>query len=92
MLSAGGGVESSSETQIRTGWKKFKELLPLLTQRVFSHKIKGNVSGVLLYGSETGTVKIEDTCRLLWQKYRWLDGCVGSVCLIDDPLKQYKIG
>ena len=69
MLSAGGGAEASSITRIRIGWKKFRELLPLLTSRVFSHKMKGNiykacVSSAMLDRSETWPVKIEDTCRL----------------------------
>ena len=72
MLSAGGGAEmaeASSITRIRTGWKKFRELLPLLTSRVFSHKMKGNiykgcVRSAMLYGSETWLVKIEDNRRL----------------------------
>ena len=53
MLSAGGGAEASSITRIRTGWKKFRELLQLMTLRVFSHKMNYNslklVSGVLCY-------------------------------------------
>ena len=64
MLSAGGGPKASSITRVRTGWKKFKELLPLLTFRVFSHKMKGYVRSAMLYGSETRPVKKEDTCRL----------------------------
>ena len=68
ILSAGGGAEASSITRIRTGWKKFWELLPLLTSRVFSHQMKGNiykacVRSAMLYGSETWPVKIEDTDR-----------------------------
>ena len=51
MLSAGGGVEANCFTCIHTGWKKFRELLPLLTSRVFSHKMKKTftklASGVL---------------------------------------------
>ena len=80
MLSAGGGAEASSITRVRTGRKKFRELLPLLTSRVFSHKMKGNiykacVSGAMLYGSETWPVKREDTCRLQrteMQMARWM--------------------
>ena len=53
MLSVGGGAETSSITRIRTGWKKFRELLQLFTLRVFSHKMNHNflklVSGVLCY-------------------------------------------
>ena len=66
MLSAGGGLEASSITQIRTGWKKFKEILPLLTSRVFSYKMKGNIDkacvrSAMFYGSEIWAVKMEDT-------------------------------
>ena len=43
MLSAGGGPKANSITRVRTGWKKFRELLPLLTFRVFSHKMKANI-------------------------------------------------
>ena len=43
MLSAGGGAEASSVMLVRSGWKKFRELLPLLTSRVFSHKMKGKL-------------------------------------------------
>ena len=58
MLSAGGGAEASSITRVRTGWKKFRELLPLLTSRVILHKMKDNiykacVRSAMLYSSET---------------------------------------
>ena len=53
MLSAGGGAEASSIIRIRTGWKKFSELLQLFTLIMFSHKMNHNfltlVSGVLCY-------------------------------------------
>ena len=42
-LSDSGGAEASSIYRIRTGWKKFLVLLPILTLRVFLHKIKGNI-------------------------------------------------
>ena len=38
MLSAGSGAEVSSITQVRTGWKKLRELLPLLTSECFHIK------------------------------------------------------
>ena len=63
MLCTGGELEVSSTTQIRAGWKKFKEILPLLTLRVYSHKMKGNIhkACVMFYGSEIWAVKMEDT-------------------------------
>ena len=76
MLSASAGADASSVTQIRTSWKKFRELLPLLTSRVFSHKMKGNiqacVTSAMLYGSETGRLR---SCSLQWtemQMARWM--------------------
>ena len=39
MLSAGGGTEVSTMSQVRSG-KKIRELLPLLTSRVSLHKKK----------------------------------------------------
>ena len=36
MISACGGAEESCIARIRCGWKKFRELLPLLTSRVLS--------------------------------------------------------
>ena len=69
MLSAGGGAEASSVMRVRSGWKKFRELLPLLTSRVFSHRMKGKlyaacVRSGMLCGSKTWPVKEEDVCRI----------------------------
>ena len=68
MLSAGGGAEARSVTPTRRAWKKFRELLPILSSCTFSLKKKGSiyqacVRPVLLYGSETWPVK-EDLVRL----------------------------
>ena len=69
MLCAGGGAEASSVTCTRCAWKKFCELLPILSSRTFSRKKKGSsyqacARPVLLYGSETWPVKEEDLVRL----------------------------
>ena len=42
MLDAGGGAESSTVTRVRSGWEKFRELLPLLTTKAISLKVKGS--------------------------------------------------
>ena len=35
------GEEANYITHVRAGWEKFRELLPLLTSRVCSYKLKG---------------------------------------------------
>ena len=80
ILSAGGGAEASTIARVRSGWKKFRELLPLLTSRVFSHKVKGKlysacVRSVMLYASETWPLKEEDIQRISrtdMQMVRWM--------------------
>ena len=82
MLSAGGGAEACTIARIRSGWKKFRELLPLLTGRVFSHKVKGKlyracVRSVMLYASETWPLKEEDIQRISrtdTHMVRWMCG------------------
>ena len=69
MLSTGDGAEASSVTRTRCAWKKFCELLPILSSCTFSLKKKGSfyqacVRPVLLYGSKTWPVKEEDLVRL----------------------------
>ena len=62
MLDAGDGAESS-------GWKKFRELIPLLPTKSISLKVKGElyascIRSVMLYGSETWPIKVEESQRL----------------------------
>ena len=45
MLSAAGGCELSTKTRVKTAWKKFKELLPVLSLRHLSFKTRGPVCG-----------------------------------------------
>ena len=81
-LDACGGAESSTITRVRSGWKKFKELLPLLTTKATSLNIRGEiyatcVRSVMLYGSETWPVKVEDSQRLHRNEMsmiRWMCG------------------
>ena len=48
MHSAAGGCELSTTTHVKTAWKKFKDLLPVLSSRHLSFKTRGHVysSGV----------------------------------------------
>ena len=43
MLSAGSGCELSITTRVKTAWKKFKELLPVLSSRHLPYKTRGRV-------------------------------------------------
>ena len=58
MLSAGGGCEIAVTTRVKTTWKKFRELLPVLTSRHLSYKTRGHVysscvRSAMLHASET---------------------------------------
>ena len=68
-LSARGGAEASSISCIRSGLKKFRKLLPLLTSRLFSHETKGKlysacVRSIMLHGSETWPLRKSDISRI----------------------------
>ena len=58
MLSDGGGCEITVTTCVKTAWKKFRELLPVLTSRHLSYKTSGHVYSscvwsAMLHASET---------------------------------------
>jgi len=82
MIGAGGGAEEASRTRVRCAWGKFRELLPILTMRGASLKLKGKiyrscVQSVLVYGSETWPMKLEDMHRLERNErmmVRWMCG------------------
>ena len=69
VIGAGGGCEEASRTRVKCAWGKFRELLPILTQRGVSARLKGKiykacVQSVMVYGSETWAVRVEDMRRL----------------------------
>ena len=58
MLLAAGGCELSTTTRVKTAWKKFKDLLPVLSSRHLSFKTRGHVysscvRSAMLHASET---------------------------------------
>ena len=58
MLSAAGGCELSTTTRVKTAWKKFKYLLPVLSSHHLSFKTRGHVysacvQSAMLHASET---------------------------------------
>ena len=82
MLNADGGADSAVVTRVRSAWKKFKELAPILTLRGASLKLKGKVYGscvrsCMLYGSETWPMKKEHEAmleRTEMRMIRWMCG------------------
>ena len=61
MLSAAGGCELSTTTPVKTAWKKFKELKPVLSSHHLSFKTRGHVysscvQSAMLHASETWPV------------------------------------
>ena len=58
MLSAAGGCELSTTTRVKTAWKKFKDLLPVLSSCHLSFTTRGHVyssclRSAMLHASET---------------------------------------
>ena len=58
MLSAAGGCKLSTTTRVKTAWKKFKELIPVLSSSHLSFKTCGHVysscvQSAMLHASET---------------------------------------
>ena len=74
MLDAGGGTESSTVTRVRSGWKKFREILPLLTTKVISLKVNGSCMQHAL------VVSCFMVVRLGRSKLKNLKGCTVMRC------------
>src|SRR6266516_4682419 len=77
-----GGAEESSRARVRCAWGKFRDLKMLLTARGASLRVKGKiyracVQRVLVYGSETWPMKVDDMQRLVRTEnnmVRWMSG------------------
>ena len=69
MLSAGGGCEMKVTTRVKTAWKNFRELLPVLTFCQLSYKTCGHVystceRSAMLHASETWPLTKRNLQRL----------------------------
>jgi len=69
MLSVDGNADATAETRIRIGWHKFKQLVPLLTNKDISLIVRGRlysscVRNSMLHGSETWPVRKENEVAL----------------------------
>src|SRR5260221_8826832 len=69
MINADGGADSAVVARVRSAWKKFRELSPILTRKGASLVLKGKVyrscvRSCMLYGSETWPMRAEHEGKL----------------------------
>ena len=81
MLSVDGDADAAVEARIRIGWNKFRQLLPLLTNKDTSFIMRGRlysscVRRSMLHGSETWPVRKENVVALQRAEMRM----VGWMC------------
>jgi len=82
MLSVDGDADAAVETRIRIGWNKFRQLVPLLTNKDVSLIMRGRlysscVRSSILHGSETWPVRKEHVValeRAEMRMVRWMCG------------------
>jgi len=81
-LSVNGNADAAVEARIRIGWIKFRQLVPLLTNKDVSLIMRGRlysscVRSSMLHGSETWPVRKEDVVALQraeMRMVRWMCG------------------
>jgi len=80
MLSVDGDADAAVETRIRIGWNKFRQLVPLLTNKDTSLIVRGRFSSCvrssMLHRSETWPVSKENDVALQQAEMRM----VGWMC------------
>jgi len=82
MLSVDGDADAAVETRIRIGWNKFRQLVPLLTNKDISLIVRGRlysscVQSGMLHGSETSPIRKENEVALQqaeMRMVRWVCG------------------
>ena len=81
MVSVDGDADAAVEGRIRTEWNKFRQLVPLVTNRDISlirrkRLYSSCVQNSMLHGSETWPVRKENEVALQRAEMRRSDGCV----------------
>ena len=82
ILSVDGDADAAVEARIRIGWNKFRQLVPLLTNKDVSLILRGRlysscVRSSMLHGSETWPVRKENVVALQraeMRMVRWMCG------------------
>jgi len=80
-VSVDGDADAAVEGRIRTEWNKFRQLVPLVTNRDISlirrkRLYSSCVQNSMLHGSETWPVRKENEVALQRAEMRRSDGCV----------------
>ena len=75
MLSVDGDADADVQTRSGTGWNKFRQLVPLLTNKDISLTVRGRlyiccVRSSMLHGSETWPVRKENEVALRREQMR----------------------
>ena len=81
MLSVDGDADATVENRIQIGCYKFRQLVPFLTNKDISLKVRRRlysscVQSSMLHGNETWPVIKENEVALQRAETEWLDGCV----------------
>ena len=71
MLIVDGDADVATETRIQTGWNKFRQLVPLLTNKDISLILRGGLysscmQSSMLHEGETWHVRKENEVALQW--------------------------
>ena len=82
MLSVNGDADAAVEARIRIGWNKFRQLVPLLTNKDVSLIMRGRlysscVRSSMLHGSETWPVRKENLVALQQAEMRMVSWMCG---------------
>jgi len=78
MMSVDGDADAAVEARVCKGWTKFRQLVPLLTNKDVSLIMRGKLyASCVLHGCEMWPVKKENEMTLQWAKMRmirWMCG------------------
>ena len=82
MLSLDRNADAAVKTRIRIGWNKFRQLVPLLTNKDISLTLRGRlysscVRSSMLHGSETWPIRKENEVALQRAKIRMVKQMCG---------------
>jgi len=87
MLSVDGDADAAVEARIRIGWNKFRQLVPLLTNKDVSLIMRGSS---MLHGSETWPVRKENEVALQQAEMRMVSWMCGVKLKDRSPSKELR--
>jgi len=95
MLSVDGDADAAVEARIQIGWNKFRQLVPLLTNKDVSLNMRGRlysscVRSSMLHGSETWPVRKENVVPLQKAEIRMVRWMCGIKLKDRLPSKQLR--